>query len=500
MAKRFVSIWFPQLITDWFIIRQPALYHIPFVVSTASHGRMIVAAASEPALAAGVHKGMPIADARALVPLLEVCKEIPLLPDKLLHRVAEWSIRFTPAVAVDLPDGILLDATGCSHLWGGDEPYLADIKKRLQQRGYQVRLGMADTIGAAWGLARYSKACAIAMPGNYPEKLFPLPAAALRLETTILERLDKLGLRQIQQFIRMPRAALRRRFGPAFIQRLDQALGQEEENIEPLVPVVPYQERLPCPEPIVTATGISIALDRLMNNLCRRLQQEEKGLRKAVFNCYRVDGKMISIQTGTHRATHHAAHLLKLLEEKINSIEPDLGIELFTLEGAQIEEVSALQEKLWKSDSGTADIKIAELLDRIESKLGSGHIHRYLPDEHHWPERSFKAAYSLQEQPATEWSPYKTRPLQILPVPEKIEVTAPIPDYPPMLFRYKDILHKIIKADGPERIEPEWWIARGRHRDYYVVEDEQGCRYWLFRAGHYAADIPPQWFLHGFFA
>jgi protein ImuB len=69
-----------------------------------------------------------------------------------------------------------------------------------------------------------------------------------------------------------------------------------------------------------------------------------------------------------------------------------------------------------------------------------------------------------------------------------------------MNFRYQNQLHTIKKADGPERIEPEWWVAEGRHRDYYAVEDEAGGRYWIFRAGHYAADRSPNWYIHGFFA
>jgi protein ImuB len=99
-------------------------------------------------------------------------------------------------------------------------------------------------------------------------------------------------------------------------------------------------------------------------------------------------------------------------------------------------------------------------------------IHRYLPDEHYWPERSFKSASSLHEKLSTTWRTDKLRPLQVLSKPEFIEVTAPIPDYPPMLFRYKGQLHKIVRADGPERIEQEWWIQQGQHRDYYSVEDE----------------------------
>ena len=109
-------------------------------------------------------------------------------------------------------------------------------------------------------------------------------------------------------------------------------------------------------------------------------------------------------------------------------------------------------------------------------------------------------ASSINEKAQVVWKTDKPRPIKLLARPELIEVTAPIPDYPPMMFRYKRKLHKIIKADGPERIEQEWWLQQGKHRDYYYVEDEEGSRYWLFRSGHYDDTKLPQWFIHGFFA
>ena len=220
----------------------------------------------------------------------------------------------------------------------------------------------------------------------------------------------------------------------------------------------------------------------------------------ALFKCYRVDGKIEKIEIGTNRPSCNSKHLFKLFENKISSIEPALGIELFTLEASKVEDASPVQEKLWENNSGLDDIGLSELLDRLAGKIGGNNIHRYVPDEHYWPERSFKLASDLHEKLQTTWKADRPRPLQLLSKPEPIEVTAPIPDYPPMLFRYKGKLHKIIKADGPERIEQEWWLQDGQHRDYYCVEDEDGNRYWLFRSGHYDADKTYQWFIHGFFA
>jgi protein ImuB len=303
----------------------------------------------------------------------------------------------------------------------------------------------------------------------------------------------------VRQFISMPRHSLRRRFGQHFLLRLDMALGKIEEFIEPVQPAEPYQERLPCMEPIATSTGIEVALKHLLETLCLRLFHEQKGLRSAIFKCYRVDGKIEKVNIGTIRPTHNVNHLFKLFETKLQTIEPALGIELFILEATGVEDHFSQQEKMWEECGGLEDERLSELMDRLAGKIGIQSIHRYIPDEHYWPERSFKPATSLQEKSTTGWSADKLRPLQLLPRPERIDVTAPIPDYPPMLFRYRGKLHKIVKADGPERIEQEWWLQQGQHRDYYRVEDDEGQRYWLFRSGHYD-DKNFQWYLHGFFA
>ena len=497
MAKRFVSIWFLNLATDWFTLRQPQLGNTAFVLSAPSHGRMVVTAANALAETQGIYRGMGLADARAIIPGLQVLDDKPDLSDKLLKRIAEWCIRFTPLAAIDSPDGIVLDVTGCSHLWGGDEAYLNDIVNRLKARGYHVRAAITDTIGAAWAVARFGQSLII-NSGQQTEALLSLPPAALRLEAETIERLQKLGLRQIKDFISMPRSALRRRFGNHIISRLNQASGLEEEFIQPVQPIEPYQERLPCLEPIVTATGIEIALQRLLEALCKRLQKEQKGLRIVCFKCYRVDGKIEQVQIATNSPSHNVKHLFKLFEIKLPTIEPDLGIELFVLEAPKVEDQSPAQQKLWEPMLSLNNVQLSELMDRLAGKVGSNAIYRFLPNEHYWPERSFKLALSLQEQKTTEWKLDRPRPIQLLAIPENIEVTAPVPDYPPMNFRHKGKLHKIKKADGPERIEQEWWIQEGQHRDYYAVVDEEGSRYWLFRLGHY--DEEYQWFLHGFFA
>jgi protein ImuB len=498
MVKRFVSIWFRYLTTDWFALRQPHLKNIPFVLRSPIHGRMVIAAANQKAEEKGVLKGSVLADARAIVQNLEALDDKPDLPEKLLKRLGEWCIRFTPSVSIDLPDGLFFDASGCSHLWGGDKAYVADITRKLNARGYDVRVAMADTPGVAWAIARYGRGEFVVEPDQHIEALLSLPPESLRLEGDVVQRMRKLGLHQIRQLVKIPRPSLRRRFGQHFIMQLDKALGQEIELLKPIQPLEPYQERLPCMEPIITSTSIQIALQQLLETLCYRLQQEQKGLRVALFKAYRVDGRVEKIEIATTKPSYHVKHLLKLFEIKISTIEPAMGIELFVLEAPKVEALLPAQEKMWQDAGGLEDSRLSELIDRLAIKLGEQSIHRYVAAEHYWPERSFRPAAALQEKSMTEWRGAKLRPLHILPIPEKIDVTAPIPDYPPMLFRYKGKIHQIKNADGPERIEQEWWLQQGQHRDYYRVEDEEGHRYWIFRLGHYD-DKTYQWYVHGFF-
>ncbi len=479
--------------------RKPELKDVPFVMAAPERGRMVIKAATPLAQAKGIDVEMVVADCRAIMPELQVLDDKPGIAEKLLNGLAEWCLRYTPVVAVDLPNGLILDVSGCTHLWGGERPYLKDIIAKLTAFGYDVRVAIADTIGAAWGVCRYGTISPIVAPGKQSDALLQLPPAALRLDPAILERLDKLGLYEVQSFIDMPRKALRRRFGDTILSRLDMALGLEHEVIQPIQPIEPYHERLPSLEPIRTAKGIEIALKQLLEKLCQRLIEEEKGLRKCVFKCYRIDGIVQQIAIGTNRPSQNVVHLFKLFELKIATIAPALGIEVFTLDAPVTEDVAAMQDTLWNFKEGGNGTAVGELLDRIAGKLGVDAIHRYLPDEHYWPERSVKVAASLTEKAQTSWRADLTRPIHLLPKPETIEVTVPMPDYPPMLFIYKGVLHTVQKADGPERIEQEWWLQHGLYRDYYCIEDDNGARYWLFRAGSYEQG-DPQWFIHGFFA
>lgn len=499
MGKRFVAIWLRYLQTDWLVRRHHHLKGVPLVVKAQDHGRMVIIAANALAREQGIDSGMVLADARAVVPNLASVDDEPGLIERLLTNLANWCIYFTPTVAIDPTGGLMMDVSGCAHLWGGEEAYLKEIRARFTQLGYDVQVAMADTIGTAWAFSRYGKGDTIIDKAAQATAIQYLPAASLRLENEVVEKLQKLGLYQVKDFIHMPRTALRRRFGTNILQRLDQTLGNIDEPIVAVNPPAEYAERLPCIDLISTATGIRIALEKLLNRLCNQLQKQQKGLREVIFKCYRADYQVQEKRVETIRPGNNPSHLFKLFEEMISSIAPGPGIELFILEAVKVESVVVANTNMWAGSCTLQSQALSELIDRLATRVGSSSVKIYKPSEEYLPERSFKPAALQDDEPAENWRCNRPRPMLLLHQPEPVDVMAPVPDYPPMLFQYRKKRHKIVKADGPERIEQQWWLQRGEHRDYYYVEDEEGCRYWLFRSGHYALDKKHQWFLHGFF-
>ncbi|WP_316738491.1 DNA polymerase Y family protein [Pedobacter aquatilis] len=502
MGHRFVSIWFYHLLSDWQVIRRPELNATPFVFVLPVHGRMIVTAVSTLAAKAGIKVGMPAADARAICPGLEVLDDKPGRAEKLLRGLGRWCIRYSPIVSIDSfsMDGLMLDVSGCTHLWEGERNYLIDINFRLKSKGYSLRCAIADSPGAAWAVSRYGTRSQIVPSGTMVNVLGELSPIALRLENTTLIKLEKLGFYKIKSFLNMQRSVLRRRFGEAFLLRLAQALGNVEEQLVPLQLPVDFRERLACMEPIRTRVGIEQAIEKLLLVLCKRLAAEGKGVRFVTLNAYRVDGKLLQVSVGTSSASNDVAHLFKLFALKIDSIRPGLGIELFELEAVKVDSVALPQESLWALNSGINHKSVLQLIDRVTGKIGPGVVHRYVPVSRYWPERSIALTHSIAEEKVLDWNLDKPRPTHLLAEPEAVKVMALVPDHPPRFFIHNGEQHRVIRADGPERIEREWWLDAGEHRDYYRVEDEKGGRFWIYRSGHYGQSSGFQWFIHGYFA
>ena len=495
---RFVSIYFTYLLTDAFSLKHPEWRGHAVAMTKLSHGRKIITAVNQLAEQQGIFPGKTLADARAILPDLRDHDEPDAAREKILEKLGQWSIRFSPEVGIDLPDGIYMDVTGCAHLWGGEKAYLEYIRERFTERGYEIRLAMADSYGMAWGLCRYGGQQMYCIQGFSPSAFLALPIAALRIEPEMLDAMHTLGLFEVKQLLSIPVHALKRRFGQLLVTRIQQSMGECRIWIKTIVIPKPFEVRLPCLEPIISRQGVEIAIHRLLDDLKGLLLQQQQGLRKIRFSAYAADGKVYTLLVQMGMATLNITHVFGLLALQLEQVKTEAGLELFTLFAEHTEAYNPTQEKIWETSTGINIERLSEWMDYIIMKFGRDSVQRYLPSEHHIPEKSVVNAADLKLSSALKWLQGPVRPIHLLDPPEKIEVTAPIPDYPPMMFRHKGQLHRIIRADGPERIEQEWWVARGRHRDYYAVEDEEGKRYWLFRSGHYDEAKTYTWYLHGY--
>ena len=453
----------------------------------------------------------------ALVPELISAEAEPQADAQALTALADWCVRFSPAVAVDGPDGLFLDVTGVDHLWRGEARMLADFRTRLGVNGLPFRCAIADTPGAAWALAHFGKAPfgeegIIAPPGEQAALLAPLPPAALRLETEIWAQVERLGIRQIGQLMSIPRGPFARRFGRVAVTRLDQALGREREALTFRRPPNPWFARLAFFEPISAPEDMARVTADVVAKLCARLDAQGQGARQFEICFHRVDGWGLPLSIGLSLPGRDPARIAKLFTPRLETIDPGFGIEVVTLMAHDVEPISGRQARLDKAREATVEEGLAPLVDRLTNRLGEDRVWRAAPVESHVPERSagrtrpFAQALGAKPSNARPWDRETPRPTRLFRRPEPVDgVIALTPDDPPTQFRWRGQLHRVRRAEGPERISEEWWqgaiedVEVGRVRDYYRVEDADGARFWLFRAGLYDAQQAPKWWLHGLF-
>lgn len=497
MPGRYLAIWFRYLATDVLLRRQPNWHQKPLVWVEQQRGSYRIRALSADAERLGIYVNQSVAEARALVPSLIEADTLPETIEQILHHLGLWLIRFSPDVYLHPPDTILLNSQGCDHLWGGEACYLTVIHTRLQQLGFNTQLGLADTIGAAWAVAHYGIPQTVVPAGAQGKYIATLPPVALRIPEHMYQGLTKLGLTSIKQLTALPTQSLRKRFGDLLVQQLAYALGSIPEWLAPILPPGGYTNRFPCLHPIRGGREIHAILEHLLDHFEQQMKPKQLGARQFRFTIFRTDNKRQSIDVETQQPTAQSKYLLRLFEGRIKQLHPGQGVELFQLDTPAPEALPIQQQASWQLNQSQAGSALAPLLDRLLSRLNRQQIQRFQLNEKHWPERSFAAIPWLDK--ALETAPLiRPRPMCLLDPPELIGVSAPVPDYPPMLFRYAGEVHRIVRADGPERIEQEWWVQDGWHRDYYYVEDEQGQRYWIFRLGHYQENQRNNWFLHGF--
>lgn len=544
--RRILSLWFPRLAAERVLRLQRQALPQPFAIAGDRGGAMVLVSLCALAEAAGLRPDQPLRDATAMCPGLLTRAEAPAAEAMFLSALRRWAGKFSPWVAEEPQAALMLDLTGCAHLFGGEAALLAQVEEDCSRLGLSVRAGVADTAGAAWALARFagqnsgshrngdavdqearatrSRAVkrrgwekggaapaapglappqgVVAAPGRLHDVLGPLPLAALRLEPEAIEALARLGLRRVADIAGLPRAALARRFGPGVLRRLDQALGLEPEPITPATVDLHFAVRLTLPDPIGLRADVEAALDRLLPALCDRLRARGRGARRVRLQAFRADGGLQTVDVVLARATHASEAIRRLLELRLDSIDAGFGIDRLRLLAPETEPLRAEQQRnaLQAANGSGIDAGLADLLGRLGVRLGPEQVTRLHPAESHLPDRAWQNLAAVWSGPSSEpWpAPPAPRPLVLL-APEIL--TAANDPMPPGSFRWRRQEMALRTAAGPERILPEWWFDhpqwRSGPRDYWRAETADGQKLWLYFA--HGAEMSGGWFCHGQF-
>lgn len=490
MQRRIVSLWFQRLASDRILRAQPT--ETPFAVTHHEKNSERLYCLNSSAQQRGLAQGMGLSDARVLCPELHTQAADLLADQRFLQMLLRWSHRYCPWVGGYGQDGLMLDVTGATHLFGGEVAMLLDIHKRLTDFGLTVRSGLAMTRGAAWAISHYSKG--IVPDGGLKAALSPLPVAALRLDENTCITLQRLGLRTVGDVLATPRATLGRRFGLDLLRRVDQALGDQSEQINPQAPEVYYAVRLGFPDPIGFFDDVMAGLKRLLEHLCRKLKKQEQGARALRLTCRRVDQVSVQAELRLARPMHDSLRILRLFERNVCDIDAGYGIDQLRLEAFDLEPLPLQQVEASTTPKQSKD-DLDDLISRLGSRIGLDKIVRFLPADSHVPERSFIVTPVAYSKPEGEWPKKPARPLRLFS-PEPI---CSNDKNPPSIFQWRHMWFTLARATGPERVAPEWWLDdpnwRSGIRDYWRVETKQGRRLWMFFTPQ-----NPAWFVQGEFA
>lgn len=456
---------------------------------------------------------MSLADARAMYPSLHVQDANLAADEAFLSSLADGCERYTPLVAFDSFGGLMLDITGCAHLFGGEQALCRDVVFHLSRQGITAHVSVADTVGAAWAIVQHRAPLVIVPEGEVKEQLISLPVSALRIDAETVSRLLQAGLKTVGDILDRPRAPLVARFGREVARRVDQALGMEDEPITPRLPLPLIVAERRFADPIMLESDVLMTVENLAHELKVMLERCGEGARLIQLSLFRADGKVIRLDVGTAAPLRDPVRIRRLFTDRLvlfsDEYDPGFGFDMIRLGVHVSEQFDVRQEGL--ATQGQAD-ELAHLIDRLGARFGFDKICRLTPQNTHIPERAFlytpahgapSGVDTLPDVMQDSLAP--TRPVRLFAQPERLsDAVAKVSDGPPIRFRWRRVLHDVAVAEGPERIAMEWWRNESGSRltrDYFRVQTRQGPRLWLYREGMLDRETPqPVWFMHGVFA
>jgi protein ImuB len=513
--KRVLCVWLPEFPIQRLHVEQPGLTAVPTVLFEESGNRAQVVLASPDAKCYGIRAGMPLAEAQALLESATFLNHSPQADLLELQTLAYLSQRYSPIVGIEAAAGseaavgvgaaanthcLVLNIAGCTHLFGGESGLSRRLVIDLAEQGYFAHVATANTIGAAWAIARFGHRT------GSDRRLRSLPVEALRIPEKLAARLREFDLRTIGQLQALPRDTLPSRFGAVLTERLDQMFGHCPELLVPVARSEPVSAQWDTEHPICHPEAVRQVVTELLTEVVDVVKSRGEGILSLTLSFKNEAADAVSMEAGLTRPSDSSSHIMNLLRLKLETQRIPERLVSIELTASLTAPLQIRQRGLFEQDSPEAG-HVGRLVDRLSARLGRDAVVRpqLLPEA--VPEqavgyrplaesvRSSDRAYAA----TAEWRIASARPMRLLQQPEPVSVICDTPNGPPVRLHWNRRVYLLAHASGPERITTAWWQETGSiHRDYYQVETASGPRFWLFR------DTPQngagqKWYLHGLF-
>lgn len=462
-----------------------------------------VVAPGAAARARGVARGQALAAALALEPRLVIRTRDPDAERALLGHLAMAAGEFTPRTSVEPPDGVLLEVRGSLALFGGVDALCEKVRGAAQRAGVRVRLALAPTPLAALAGARAPRGRGradfrVMRRAALVGALAPLPLATLRLPEEVIGRLAKMGVNRIGEVLRLPRAGLARRFGPATLAALDRLVGREAEPRRAVARRERYRARREPSHELTGQPAIIALLAPMLAELEIFLRARQCSLTALECRLHHRGGAATRCRLRFARPAFAAHAIGLLLGERLAAMTLAAPVIACELVSSLLVPRQSASATLWQpgEEGGGPANEASALIERLRARLGEESVYGLCLVPEHRPEAASRRIATLRD-PATAIADKPRvaggrstdggarRPLWLLATPLRLPAPGAWPQYEGPLDR----------VAGPERIETGWWDGCDVTRDYYVMRSRTAARLWVYRERH----PPHEWFLHGVF-
>lgn len=483
VSRRTLALWFPELPLDrWRRRDDPRLWG-PFVVTRKTGNVDHVICANDHARKASISPGDTVADAHAVCPDLLTEPQDDLRESRLLGALHVWADRFSPRIALDPSDGLILDVTGCAHLFEGEQEMAELILKEAHDLTVTTRIGIANTRRAARGFARYGAAdVTVSDPSREHTQVDALPVTALDQNASTENDLRRLGITTIGALRWFKSAELARRFSVRLPAALDELRGHAHDPVVPSAALPTFAANITLPEPIGRVDDITGILERLAERVCEKLDTKGFAARGFQLTVRCVDTGNHHLRVGFSSPTRSVTPILRQFARPLDSLKIEFGADWFRLLALDTEVFTPRQIEAGNAIQARQDA-FDQTLTTLGNRLGFDRLYTPYPGAGHTPEReiAFRPAVdSLDWTPPIDLTTYP-RP-EIAFAPERVRVDQP--GRAPYAFTWRRDSYRVTQVKGPERISPVNWDDpqskfEARLRDYWRAKTECGRLFWL---------------------